>query len=240
MNAPALNDSCAEFEIVGLRRYPVKAMAGETITHASIDDRGIVGDRWFAVEDDEGHFAAGKNTRRFRRHDAVFEYNARTSGDDVVVERRGARWLVGQPELDAELSRHLGAPMRVTPEGAVAHQDAGAVSIVGTQTLQWCEQQWAVVADPRRLRVNVLVRTAVPFIEEEWAGCRIEAGSAALVVTGAAERCRVIDVAQDGVTPAGRWLKPLASERQMKLAVYADVARTGIVRLGDPLTVSAQ
>ena len=73
-------------EIVQLRRYPVKSMGGEQFDHVRLDRRGIIGDRWFAVEDADGHFASGKNTRRFRRRDAVFGYSAVTSGTgDVTV-----------------------------------------------------------------------------------------------------------------------------------------------------------
>ena len=37
-----------------LRRHPVKAMAGEVLDSVAVDDRGLVGDRWYAVVDDDG------------------------------------------------------------------------------------------------------------------------------------------------------------------------------------------
>jgi hypothetical protein len=43
----------------------------------------------------------------------------------------------------------------------------------------------------------------------------------------------MIDIAQDGVQPGVTWLKPLAAEREMSLAVYADVVRAGRIRVGD-------
>lgn len=57
--------------VVSLRRYPVKGMAGEALETAEIDGRGLNWDRWYAVVDEQGRFASGKESRRFRRRDAV-------------------------------------------------------------------------------------------------------------------------------------------------------------------------
>jgi uncharacterized protein YcbX len=124
-------------------------------------------------------------------------------------------------------------PMRVTPEAAIPHQDDGAVSIVGSATLAWCAERWQIDADPRRLRVNIVVATTEPFEEEGWVDRTLSIGSTRLKVVERTERCRTIDVPQDGASATGRWLKPLAAERDMKVAVYADVVTPGEIRLGD-------
>src|SRR5689334_16379501 len=67
-----------QISVTALRRYPVKAMGGEPLDLARFDARGLLGDRWYAVEDTEGRFASGKDTRRFRRRDRVFDYGATT------------------------------------------------------------------------------------------------------------------------------------------------------------------
>lgn len=220
--------------VVALRRYPVKSMGGEALESVRLDMRGLEGDRWFAVEDADGHFASGKNTRRFRRRDRVFDYSARTiSLGQVVIANHQSEWVVGEEELDEHLSAVLGAPVRVTPEGQVPHQDAGAVSLVSTATLRWCEKQWGLNADPRRLRVNIVIDSDEPFIEERWIGRTIKVGSAHLCVVARTVRCRMIDLTQDGATPNGQWLKPLAEERNMQIAVYAEVAIPGECRVGD-------
>jgi hypothetical protein len=220
---------------VALRRYPVKSMGGESLQAVELDARGLAGDRWYAVEDEEGRFASGKNTRRFRRRDAVFDYTAVSTGTTVTVTGPEGEWVVGEPALDATLSQHMGAAVRVLPEDQVAHQDMGSVSVIGTATLAYCAARWGLDADPRRLRVNIVVSTTEPFLEEEWLGHRIGIGCADLSVTQRIPRCRMIDIDQDGATATGRWLKPLATERDMFLAVYADVAHPGAVRVGDGL-----
>ena len=220
--------------VVSLRRYPVKSMGGESLDVAELDTRGVVGDRWYAVEDHEGRFASGKDTRRFRRRDVVFDYAARTGPDGrVVVRRGGSRWYVGDRDLDQRLSDEMCTPVRITPEAEVPHQDMGSVSLVSTATLRWCADRWGGSPDPRRLRVNIVVEADEPFVEERWLQRELDLGSTRLRVVGRAPRCRMIDLGQDGAEPGAKWLRPLARDRDMSLAVYADVTRPGHLRPGD-------
>lgn len=48
--------------ITQLWRYPVKSMLGERCAHVDIDERGVQGDRRFAVRTSEGKFGSGKTT----------------------------------------------------------------------------------------------------------------------------------------------------------------------------------
>ncbi|MGW9169081.1 MOSC domain-containing protein [Agromyces sp. NPDC055658] len=223
------------YPLRSIRRYPVKAMGGEALTQVVLDARGLVGDRGFAVVDVDGKFASGKNTRRFRRRDAVFEYAASTTADGSVQVQRGDHglWLVGEEELDADLSERMGASVRALPERDIPMQDGGQISIVGTASLAWCAERFGIDSDPRRLRVNLVVETDEPFVEEGWLGREITVGDARLRVVERIERCRTVDVAQDGTTAEGRLLKPLTKEREMSLAVYADVVAPAVIRVGD-------
>lgn len=229
---------CPTVHVTSLRRYPVKALGGEELSSVALDERGLAGDRWYAVVDGDGRFAALKDTRRFRRRDAVVRYSASTTADgDVVVRCGGESWVVGDPALDRHLTAATGTPQRVAPEGSVSHQDGGAVSLVGTATLAWCAQRWGGSGDPRRLRVNVLVATDEPFVEETWVGRRLTIGSTVLTVTEPVPRCRTVDVAQDGALPGAPWLQHLGAERDLCLAVYADVAAPGAIAVGDVVVV---
>jgi len=235
---PRVAFATVTFRVRSVRRYPVKSMGGETLDRVTLDRRGLGGDRWFAVEDDDGRFASGKDTRRFRRRDAVFDYVARTgSNGQVWVSRNGAEWMVGDPRLDGDVSKRMGCAARVTPEAGVPHQDMGAVSIIGTATLDWCSHAWGGDGDGRRLRVNVVIETIEPFIEETWLGRKLQVGTAALVVAERTPRCRMIDVSQDGTAPTAHWLKEVARDRDMLLAVYADVRSPGQFRVGDQVDV---
>lgn len=220
--------------VAALRRYPVKSMAGEPLRSVRVDRRGLVGDRWYAVVDEQGHLASGKDSRRFRRHDEVFGYGATTGPDGAVTVGRGDRtWVVGDPRLDRDLSESFGTAVEVRSEDRTPHQDDGQVSLVGTATLRWCAERWGDEPDPRRTRMNVVVETDEPFAEETWVGQLLVLGSTRLHVVSPVPRCRMLDVAQDGVRPTHHWLRPLAVEREMNLGVYADVRQPGEVTVGD-------
>ncbi len=223
--------------VVEIHRYPVKAMAGESLEAVLVDRRGLQGDRWYAVVDDEGRFATGKNSRRFRRRDEIFEFRASTTEDGVRVEGRDGSWLAGDPALDEALGGHMGARVRVTPEGDVSHQDGASVSVVGTASLDWCREHLQVDADVRRLRTNLLVATTEPFVEETWAGTVIRVGDVELEVVERTERCRMIDIAQDSLGTQPGFLKALGRERDLCLGMYAGVRSAGRIGLGDAVDV---
>lgn len=219
--------------VAAIRRYPVKAMGGEPLERVELDARGLVGDRWWAVIDEDGRLASAKDTRRFRRRDGVLDHAARTTAaGQVLVTGPSGEHALG-PGLDRLLSDRLGDAVAVRTEAGTSHQDGGAVSLVGTATLRWCAERWGLDADPRRLRVNLLLETDEPFVEESWVDSTVTVGSARLAVVEHVPRCRTIDLAQDGVTTTERWLQPLGRERDACLAVYADVAAPGAVAVGD-------
>lgn len=222
--------------LAAIRRYPVKSMGGEALQDVVIDERGLQGDRRFAVRDGDGRLASGKSTQRFRRRDEIFDHHVHTAADGmVVVATKSSRWDVDDPALDAHLAATMDADVAVVAEDTGSHQDGGAVSLVGTASLQWCAERWGIDADPRRLRVNLVVATTQPFVEETWIGDGIRVGAVELQVATAVPRCRMIDIAQDGVAPSDGWLRRLATERDGCIAVYADVIRDGRVVCGDPV-----
>ena len=54
--------------VVSLRRYPVKSMQGEELTSAVLTERGVLGDRAYAIREQEtGHIASAKHPRKWGR-----------------------------------------------------------------------------------------------------------------------------------------------------------------------------
>ena len=223
--------------IAEIRRYPVKSMGGESLESVDVDARGLVGDRWFAVVDAEGKLGSGKNSRRFRRFDAIFEYGAAMAGGEVQVVGPSGSWLVFDAELDRVLAKHVGSEVRLLAEAGTPHQDAGAVSLVGTASLDWCREHLGVDGDRRRIRPNLVVETTEPFVEEGWGGATIRVGGVELTVVERIERCRMVDIAQEGLAEQPGWLKALGRERDLSLGIYADVAGVGSVAVGDRVEV---
>lgn len=222
-------------KLLEIRRYPVKAMGGESLESVEIDARGLVGDRGYAVVDGDGKLATGKHSRRFRRRDEVFEYAARTTTDGIRVTGRGGEWAAPSDDVDRVLSEAMGDPVRVLAETTTPFFDAGQVSIVGTASLDWCRERLGVDADSRRIRPNLVVDTDEPFVEEAWTG-HVTIGGVRLAPVERIERCRMIDIAQEGLPREGRWLKSLTEAREMCLGIYLDVVRPGTLALGDEVT----
>ncbi len=144
---------------------------------------------------------------------------------------------MGDAELDRVLSEQLAAEVRILPEAGTPHQDAGQVSLVGTASLDWCREHLGVDGDRRRIRPNLVVRTTEPFVEEGWGGATIRVGGVELTVVERIERCRMVDIAQEGLAEQAGWLKALGRERDLCLGIYADVTTAGSVALGDRVDV---
>lgn len=92
-----------------LWRYPVKSLLGESLTELPIDRRGAVGDRWYAISNSQGQFGSGKNTKRFRKIEGLFDFQAEYDNEVPVISFPDGRTLRGDdPNIDRELSSALG------------------------------------------------------------------------------------------------------------------------------------
>ncbi len=153
------------------------------------------------------------------------------------VRGRGGEWPAPGPDLDRALTEAMGDGVRVLAETSTPYFDAGAVSLVGTASLRWCAEHLGVDADRRRIRPNLVVETDEPFVEESWDGV-LAIGGVRLTPVERIERCRMIDIAQEGLPIEGRWLKALGDTRDLSLGIYLDVEAPGSVRVGDEVRLS--
>lgn len=207
--------------VAELWRYPVKSFRGERLRDAVLDARGVVGDRAYAVRDAHGKLGSGKTTRRFRLLRGLFDYAAETRDDGVWV---GAH-RVGDPVLDAQLSRRYGEPLAVLAEEAVPHFDAGSVHLLTTASLAWIGE------DVRRFRPNVVLEADER--EDGWVGRTLRIGSCELRVADRVERCAMVDFAQGTLPFDATVLRRIVQENDVMLGVYADVVVPGVIRVGD-------
>ena len=101
--------------VVGLWRYPVKSMMGEELNAAEVTDRGLVGDRQFALLDaSTGKVAGAKNPRKWGN---FFDFRAAyvappKPGSELPTVRLtlpdGTVITSEEPDLAQTLSRALG------------------------------------------------------------------------------------------------------------------------------------
>lgn len=106
-----------------LHRYPVKSMLGETLPECAVDDRGLLGDRAYALLDvEQGTVASAKDPRRWGR---LLDFAATFAEEPVVGQDvppvllafpDGTRHRSDEPHVDAALSAALGHPVRLLRE----------------------------------------------------------------------------------------------------------------------------
>ncbi|GII30106.1 MOSC domain-containing protein [Planotetraspora mira] len=225
-----------------LWRYPIKSTGGERLTSVEVDQRGVTGDRLYAVRDAEGKFGSGKSTRRFRRMDGLLHLSSRYPGDSdrpELIDPHGHAVADATTFIRAYLGRDDVAVVR---EGEISHFDQLPLSILTTATLGWIRQAIpGVPIDERRFRPNILVRTppgTPPFVEDDWFGCTARiGGTLRLELLRASERCVMINQAQQDLPHSPLILKTVAAAHDNRLDVLARVAAPGQVRVGDALVL---
>jgi uncharacterized protein YcbX len=110
--------------VQSIRRYPVKSMLGEDLDCASLDTRGVVGDRVYALIDDETQKVV--SVKRPKRWGRMFELAAVTRGGSVeVCFPDGASLSIVDVALPGRLSAFLGRPVSVasTPPPAATFDE---------------------------------------------------------------------------------------------------------------------
>src|SRR4051794_31960069 len=116
--------------VVGLWRYPVKSMMGEELNAAEVTERGLLGDRQFAVVDAAtGKVAGAKNPRKWGNFlDFRAEYvEPPSSGSRLPPVRLtlpdGTAVTSDQPELPRVVSEALGRDVALA---GAQHQTASS------------------------------------------------------------------------------------------------------------------
>ena len=193
------------------------------------------GDRWFAVWDDDGRMATGKDSRRFRRRDEIFEFRATTTEDGVRID--GPRWLLAASATPRSTTRSA----TTWGAGAGARRGRGLPlrrrrpsRSSAPHRWSWCREHLEVDGDVRRLRTNLVVATTEPFVEETWTDGVVRVGEVELDVVERTERCRMVDIAQDGLPPQPGWLKSSAASASSAWASTPSVRTPGRIGRGDP------
>lgn len=106
--------------VVSLWRYPVKSMMGEELNAADITERGLLGDRAYALIDPStGKVASAKNPRKWGR---LFDFRAtfveppgaaQSTSPVRITLPNGASITSGQDDVDQILSKVLGRDVKL-------------------------------------------------------------------------------------------------------------------------------
>ena len=231
--------------VQALWRYPVKSMQGEQLDAASIGPRGIVGDRVWAIVDQE----TGLSLTARRAPDLLF---ARAALVDDAVRITLPDGSVAAD--DGALSAWLGRPVALTratdtssgtyeialdfehedraewtqwsgPTGTFHDSTRTQVSIVGADTVG----DW----DMRRFRPNVVIDGTG---EDDWMGATLRLGDAVVEVSKQIDRCVITTRPQPGDIERDLDVLRTINRGTGTLGIGTLVRTPGIVRVGDVVT----
>ncbi|HET9769210.1 MAG TPA: MOSC N-terminal beta barrel domain-containing protein [Thermoanaerobaculia bacterium] len=228
--------------VVGLWRYPVKSMAGETLAAAEVSWHGIAGDRrWAFIRD--GVVQSGFPWLTLRERGDMVHYRpsllepARPDQSPTVVQTpAGVTFDVAAPALAAE----LGAGVRVIKQDRGVF-DTMPLSLITTQTIARLGAMVGAELDVRRFRPNVLVEAAdeTPFAEDAWVGCVLRIGSLRMRVDKRDGRCAVVTIDPTTTERNPAILRTIARDRQGCLGVYGSTVEPGRTAVGDAVVIDS-
>lgn len=106
--------------VAALYRFPVKSMLGERLHHVELSDRGVVGDRAYAVVDlEDGRIATGKHPRKWSRLvELAAAYVEDVASPVTITFPDGATVRSDDPGVDAALSAYLGRDVTLVSQAA--------------------------------------------------------------------------------------------------------------------------
>lgn len=182
--------------IASLHLHPIKSCRGLAVDEATLDERGLVGDRRWMVVDEAGVFVTQREEPALNRvHVAAADGGWRvTAGGEVTIRSADATsptevsvW--GDPvtaraheEGSALLSDHLGRAVRLVcfgpeaerhagrsaPSAKVAFADAYPLLLVSQASLDSLNERLDAPVPMRRFRPNVVVEGPEAHAEDEW------------------------------------------------------------------------
>ena len=121
--------------------------------------------------------------------------------------------------------------------------DGASVHLLTTSTLAELARRYPQGRfDERRFRPNLVVDPVPPvsgFVEGDWLGHELALGEdVVLRVTRDCKRCVMTTLAQDDLPKDRGILQTVARNNGLRVGVYAEVLRSGIVRTGDKVVVT--
>lgn len=234
-------------------RYPVKSMKGENLPEIRVERYGLYADRSHAFIDLSrgGKYLSGKQVPDLLGYSArlvgsnkdgpgssgypavaVTSPNGEEFGWDERLFREMGR--ISERQLDViRLPLDEPAELSANERGLMAF-DLEQILITTEASLKEMERLAGRDLDMRRFRPNLVIASEEdrPFVEWEWIGKKLAIGEAVLEIVQDCRRCSMITVDPETGEADPSVLQTVNREQEGCFGVYAQVIRTGEIRLG--------
>ncbi|HTY41785.1 MAG TPA: MOSC domain-containing protein [Thermoanaerobaculia bacterium] len=229
--------------LVGLRRFPVRGLAGETPDEARVQGSGLAGDRVFDLYDQSAAAILSAPANPF-----LLRYRARYLDPDVRGDDFGPWIRVRKPDgeevalSDAawvdDVSRRCGREVRLRPRPE-AQSDPAPLHLISVPTLRFLEQQYGGPVEPSRLRANAVLELPDrrAFEEDRWIGRQLWVGDVLVEIVQPSEDCVVATLDADTPERSPGLLAAIVRGRQGRLGVRTRALTGNRLRVGDPVAI---
>lgn len=227
-------------KVIGIYRYPVKSMAGYSLTNAKLGWHGLVGDRRFVFIRDGviGTFpwlTAGK-LPQLVTYKPLCKDPKQPDLPTHVLTPTGQELEIYGEELRQEISDAYGSPVRMM-QFSQGFFDEAHISIISVATINAIEQLTGMKLDIRRFRPNLVVETIdnQPFEEQKWCSSNIHIEDTLLRIYMDDIRCAMVNINPDSGEIDTKILKAIVQANNNCAGSYARVIGTGTISVDSKL-----
>jgi len=236
--------------VAALYRFPVKSMRGEQLAEARVGWFGIEGDRQYAfVRSDNASWfpwLTGRDVPDLLRYAPRFLEPWDTRASPVVVRTPdGAEVPLESDALREDLAARHGGPVHLMQLERGTF-DAAPLSLISTSTVGDLGARVGMPLDPARFRQNILldVGAPTPYAEEAWQGRILTLGTggsgARVLLSRRDKRCMMINLDPDRAVQTPAVLREVVGSRNQCAGLYAVPVATGVIRVGDPVSLDPE
>jgi uncharacterized protein YcbX len=208
-------------------RYPVKSMAGERLQEARLGRDGVEGDRLVQVRLGDMDSADGERIVTARSRPRLLGHRAALGPDgEPLVD--GRPWRDAGVAADVASAAGTGARLERSADLQLRY-DILPLLVATDGAID------SLALDRRRFRPNLLIGGVEGLAERSWEGRRLRIGEAVVALADLRGRCVMTTFDPDTLEQDPKVLRTIVRRLGGVLGLNAEVARAGVVRVGDPV-----